>query len=175
MANALNYKNLESLQPVVNVINEANLAINIKDRVISDSPISEVLVGALGASAGGAVSFSALYLAGTAGLSAAGITSGLATAGALVGGGMAAGVFVLAAPIAILASLGVLLASKRKRDQLNKEKRRLLQAAIEKQQSIIKELQREVKETRARADYLQSLNILLQKVIRELKADLQSA
>ena len=43
------YKNIESLQPIVNVVNEAANAINDKTRTISESAIPEVLTGALGA------------------------------------------------------------------------------------------------------------------------------
>ena len=55
----------------------------------------------------GVGSFAALYgLGSVVGLSAAGITSGLAAAGSIVGGGMVAGVFVLAAPVAVLGGIG---------------------------------------------------------------------
>ena len=47
------------------------------------------------------------------GLSAAGLTSGLAAAGVLIGGGMAAGVAVLAAPIAVLGIVGYSIAKNR--------------------------------------------------------------
>lgn len=77
----------------------------------------EGLGAAIGATAGGAGAFGALFLAGTTGLSAAGITSGLAAAGALVGGGMVAGIGVLAAPVAILGITGYALAKKRKNAQ----------------------------------------------------------
>lgn len=74
----------------------------------------EGLGAALGATAGGAGSFAALYLAGTTGLSAIGLTTGLATVGSIVGGGMLAGIGVLAAPVAILGIGGYALAKKRK-------------------------------------------------------------
>ena len=92
------FPSVDSLQQVVNVVNDAAVALSDKTRTIRESAISEVVVGALGAGVGGAASFAALYGLGVTGLSAAGITSGLATAGAIVGGGMAAGTFVLAAP-----------------------------------------------------------------------------
>ena len=82
----------DSLQQVVNVVNEAAIALDDGGRTIRESSIPEVLGGALGAGIGGAGSFAALYGLGTVGLSAAGITSGLATAGSIVGGGMVAGV-----------------------------------------------------------------------------------
>lgn len=101
------FQSVDSIQQVVNVVNEAAAALNDSKRTIKESAIPEVLAGALGAGIGGVGSFAALYGLGVVGLSAAGITSGLATAGAIVGGGMVAGVFVLAAPIAVLAAGGV--------------------------------------------------------------------
>lgn len=98
MSKELVFQSVESLQQVVNVINEAAAALNDKTRTIRESPITEVLAGALGAGIGGIGSFAALYGLGTVELSAVGITSGLATIGSVVGGGMAAGVFVMGAP-----------------------------------------------------------------------------
>ena len=66
------------------------------------------------------------------GLSAAGITSGLATAGSIVGGGMVAGIFVLAAPVAVLAAGGVGLASYLKNKQLRQEKERIYYEVLKK-------------------------------------------
>ena len=78
----------------------------------------EAAAVAVGGTLGGAASYTALYFAGTAGLSAAGMTSGLATAGALVGGGMAAGVSVLAAPVAVFAIAGYAIAKRRRNAKL---------------------------------------------------------
>lgn len=101
------FQSVDSLQQIVNVVNEAAAAVNDSKRTIKESAIPEVLAGALGAGIGGVGSFAALYGLGVVGLSAAGITSGLAAAGAVVGGGMVAGIFVLAAPTAALAAGGV--------------------------------------------------------------------
>lgn len=168
----MKFSSIESLQSVVNVINEAGLALQDKGRVIANSPISEVLTGALGAGIGGVGSFAALYGLGYVGLSAAGITSGLATAGALVGGGMVAGIFVLAAPIAILAGTGVGVASHLRNKQLKQEKDRLYQEAVRKQNAIIKALREENASNKERIDYLTSLNVLLTQAIKDLKHDL---
>lgn len=114
-----------------------------------------------------------LYGLGSAvGLSAAGITSGLAAAGSIVGGGMVAGVFVLAAPVAVLAAGGVGLASHLKNKQLRQEKERLYKEALAKHQAIIKALKDEAEADKEWLDYLQSLNILLLRAIDDLKADL---
>lgn len=166
------YKNIESLQPIVNVVNEAASALNDKTRTISESAIPEVLTGALGAGIGGVVSFTALYGLGTVGLSAVGITSGLAAAGAIIGGGMVAGIFVLAAPIAGLAATGVGVATHIKNKQLKQEKERLYQEALKKHQAIIQSLKKETDADQKRLDYLQSLNIMLTKAIEDLRKDL---
>ena len=171
----MNFQNVESLQSVVNVINEAASALNDKNRTIRESAIPEVLAGALGAGIGGVGSFAALYGLGVVGLSAAGITSGLATAGSILGGGMVAGVFVLAAPMAVLAVTGVGVASLFKEKQLKQEKERLYEEALVKQHAIIKALEEEINAEKERIDYLQSLNILLQQAIKDLKADLGEA
>ncbi len=170
--NELIYKNIESLQPIVNVVNEAASAINDKTRTIKESAIPEVLTGALGAGIGGALSFTALYGLGTVGLSAVGITTGLATAGGIVGGGMVAGIFVLAAPVAGLAAAGVGIASHLKSKQLKQEKERLYEEALKKHQAIIQTLKNEADADQKRLDYLQSLNILLTQAIKDLRKDL---
>ena len=166
------YKNLEALQPIVNVVNEAANAINDKTRTIQESAIPEVLTGALGAGIGGVLSFTALYGLGTIGLSAAGITSGLATAGGIIGGGMVTGIFVLAAPIAVLAAGGVGVASHLKNKQLKQEKERLYKEALKKHQAIIQSLKDEADADQKRLDYLQTLNILLTQAIKDLRKDL---
>ena len=169
----MKFQSVEALQQVVNVVNEAAAAVSDKSRTIRESAIPEVLMGALGAGIGGVGSFAALYgLGSVVGLSAAGITSGLAAAGGLVGGGMVAGVFVLAAPVAILAAGGVGLASHLKNKQLRQEKERLYKEALAKHQAIIKALKDEAEADKERLDYLQSLNILLSRAIDDLKADL---
>ena len=156
----MKFQSVEALQQVVNVVNEASDALSDKKRTIRESAIPEVLLGAIGAGAGGAISFTALYGLGTVGLSAAGITSGLAAAGAgasAVMGGllspMVAGIFVLALPAAGLAAAGVGTAVHMKNRQLRQEKQAL-------------------NESRERQEYLQSLNTLLARAVQDLKHDL---
>ena len=131
-----------------------------------------MLAGALGAGIGGIGSFAALYGLGTVGLSAAGITSGLAAIGGVVGGGMVAGVFVMAAPVVVLAGGGILLASNLKNKQLKQEKERLYKEALQKHEATIQALKTEPDADKERLDYLQSLNILLTQAIKDLKNDL---
>lgn len=168
----MNFQSVEALQSVMNVVNEAAAALNDKERTIGESAIPEVLAGVLGAGIGGVGSFAALYGLGSVGLSAAGITSGLAEAGRIVGGGMVAGVFVLAAPVAVLGGVGVCVASHLKHKQLRQEKERLYREALSKHDAIIKALKEEADAARERLDYLQSLNILLQRAIKDLQKDL---
>lgn len=175
----MNFQNAESLKPVINVVNEAAHALNDSKRTIKESAIPEVLAGAVGAGMGGVVSFAALYGLGTVGLSAAGIMSGLATAGgaasALAGGivsASVAGIFVLAAPVAALAAGGVGIAAHLKHKQLKQEKERLYKEALKKHQAILIALKNENTQNKERIDYLQSLNILLQKACNDLAKDL---
>lgn len=90
------------------------------DELRRDEPkVADVAGAAVGGTLGSAASFTALYFGGSVvGLSAAGISAGLATAGTLVGGGMAAGVGVLAAPVAILAVGGYAIVKKRRSAKL---------------------------------------------------------
>lgn len=169
----MNFQNAESLKDVQSVINEAALALNDKTRTIKSSAISEVLAGAAGMGVGGAMSFAALFFAGkVVGLSAAGITSGLAAAGGIIGGGMAAGVGIIAAPVAILGAAAVGAAAHHKNKQLRKQKELCYQEAIKKQNAIIVALREEKTSDKERIEYLNSLNILLQSAIKDLKHDL---
>lgn len=169
----MKFQSQDALKTVQSVIDEANEALNDRTRTIAKSAIPEVLAGALGAGAGGALSFAALYLGGSVvGLSAAGITSGLAAAGALVGGGMAAGVAVLAAPVAVLGATGVGVASHVKNKKLKEAKELCYREAVRKQNAIIKALKNESDADKERIDYLNSLNTLLQSAIKDLEYDL---
>jgi flagellar biosynthesis regulator FlaF len=85
---------------------------------------------------------------------------------------MVAGVFVLAAPVAALAAVGVGTASHLKNKQLRQEKERLYKAALEKHQAIIQALKDETDASKERIEYLQSLNILLERAVRDLRQDL---
>lgn len=171
--NKMSFPSTDSLQYVVNVVNDAAMALDDPKRTIKESSIPEVLAGALGAGIGGVASFAALYgLGSVVGLSGAGITSGLAVAGSVVGGGMAAGIFVLAAPVAILAAGGVGVASRLKAKKLKQEKERLYKEALRKHEAIIQALKNSAQESKERQEYLQGLNILLQKAINDLQKDL---
>ena len=164
------FQSVESLQQVVNVINEAAFALNDKCRTIRESAIPEVLGSALGAGIGGVISFGALYGAGTVGLSAVGITSGLNALA--LGLGMVPGIFVLAIPITGLAVGGYGITSHLRNKQLRQEKERLYTEALKKHEAIIKALKDEADADKERLDYLQSLNILLTQAIKDLKKDL---
>ena len=175
----MNFQSVESLQQVVNVVNEAASALNEKSRTIKESAIPEVLAGALGATAGGVGSFALLYGLGTVGLSGPAIMSGLAAAGhaasVILSGAVSAsvaGIFVLALPIAGTAATAVGIASHLKNKQLRQEKERLYTEALKKHEAIIKALKDEADADKERLDYLQSLNILLTQAIKDLKKDL---
>lgn len=168
----LNFKSINSLDSVARVLKDAGDALSNPTAGIKESAIPEVLTGALGAGVGGGISFAALYALGTVGLSAAGMTSALATAGAIVGGGMAAGVFVLAAPVAALGGVGVWIAAKRNQKKLLQAKEKMLQDAIRKRDAIVAELGSRVDMSEDRINRLTALNTLLQQAVKDLQADL---
>lgn len=85
---------------------------------------------------------------------------------------MVAGVFVLATPVAVPGGVGVGVASHLKNKQLRQEKERLYKEALSKHDEIIKALKEEADADKERMDYLQSLNILLQRAITDLQKDL---
>lgn len=172
MSKNLLYKNIDSLEPINKVLNEASAAIKDSSRTIKTSDIPEVLGAVTGIGIGGAAGFGLLSILGTSGLSAVGITSGLATAGSIVGGGMVAGIGVLAAPAVLLGVGGYALLSSAKKKKLVQAKEALLQEAIRKHDAIIRELKSNLNKTQDRVDYLNSLNLLLQGAIKDLKADL---
>lgn len=172
MSARLIYRNLDALVPVEKALAEADAGLGDPHRTVDTSGMPEVLGAALGAGLGGGVSFAALYLAGTTGLSAIGITTGLAAAGAIVGGGMAAGVFVLAAPVALLGVWGHALIVRRNRRKLAETKELLLQRAIQKRDAVLIRLQEEVNANAERLQYLTTLNVTLQGIVKDLQADL---
>ncbi|WP_125767210.1 hypothetical protein [Lapidilactobacillus wuchangensis] len=170
---SMKFKDIESLNRVQSVIDDADKAIKQKSRKLKDSPLGETVSGALGAGVGAGIGFAGLYLGGSvAGLSAAGITSGLATAGAVIGGGMAAGVAVLAAPAVVLAGAGIGVASHHKNKKLRAAKELVYKNAIAKQTKILQELKKESDADKERLDYLNGLNMLLKAAINDLKFDL---
>lgn len=166
------YRSLLALEPVKRALAEAAAGLGDPTRTIADSGIPEVLGAALGSGVGGGLGFAALYFGGTVGVSAAGIASGLAGAGALVGGGMAAGVFVLAAPVAVLGVAGYAVVSQRNRRKLFQQEKVLLQTALQRRDAILIKLKNDAAENAERADYLTALNAVLQGIIRDLRHDL---
>ena len=75
-------------------------------------------------------------------------------------------------PIALLAAGGVGLAAHLKNKQLQQEKERLYKEVLAKHTAIIKAMEEEINASKERLDYLQSLNILLQQAIKDLRKDL---
>ena len=170
--NKMIYKSVDALVPVQRVINEAGKALSDKTMTIDDSEISEVLRAAGSMAVGGCISFAALFYGGVTGLSAAGITSGLAAAGGIVGGGMAAGVLVLAAPVAVLGAGAAIYASSKNKKKLKQAKELCYKEAIKKQNAIIRELSEERTAAKERIELLTGYNNLLRGIINDLGHDL---
>lgn len=166
------YKNLGALEPIKKVLADADKAVNDKTRTIETSDIPEVLGGITGGAVGVGIGLTLVYTSGVAGLSAAGITSGLAALGAFIGGGMVAGMFVAAAPMAILGVAGYAVLAEKNKEELLQTKETLFQEAIRKHDAILREIDKKVHLSEERNRYLTSLNVLLRQIIDDLKADL---
>lgn len=168
------FQNLNALKTVEHVIAEIDQGLGNKSRTISTSSMPEVLATALGIGSGSALSFAALYLSGTVlGVSAAGVASALSAAGAVVGGGATTGIFVLAAPIAILGLIGIQFARRRRALRLKHAKIFCYKRCLAHLASLKNAIQIESKEAAAeRIEYLKALYITLQAAIKDLKHDL---
>lgn len=176
----MKYQTLESLQPLIEIVNEAAEMLNDKNRTLRPHTISETIGATIGSAIGSTFSLGTLKFLGTTGLSASGITSGLATAGGFVGGGMVAGIFVLAAPIAVCAAGGAVVVGRRKNALLRQEKERLYQDALRKSEAMNKKLKEDVNDLKKgsnadkeKIEDLQRVNVLLRQVIMDLKKDLE--
>lgn len=169
----MKFQSQDALKTVQSVIDDADKALKDKSRRMKDSPIGEVVAGAIGVGVGAGIGFAGLYLGGSVvGLSGAGIMSGLAAAGGLIGGGAVAGIAVLAAPAVILGGAGIGVASHVKNQKLREAKELIYKNALAKQTAIIKALEEEKDADKERIDYLNGLNILLKSAIKDLKHDL---
>ena len=151
---------------------EADKALNDHSRTITTSDIPEVLGGIAGELIGVGIGLTLVYAAGVTGVSAAGITSGLAMLGAVIGGGMVAGIFVAGAPMALLGMGGYAIVAHRNKRRLMQTKEALFQEALRKHDAILRELEDRIGLSEERSRYLNSLNVLLQRIIDDLRMDL---
>lgn len=166
------FQSLNSLKTVEHLFSEIDLGLGNKLRTIKDSSMPEVLAASLGVGTGSAISFAALYLGGSVvGVSSAGVASALTSAGAIIGGGSSVGIFIIAAPFAILSFLGLKVAFRSRAKRLKAAKilcykRALVRLALIKNANESETLDAERKE------YLRALYITLQAAIIDLKHDL---
>ncbi|OEG16534.1 hypothetical protein RV12_GL002751 [Enterococcus quebecensis] len=169
----MKFQSFDSLKMVQDVIEDAALALEDTSRKLKDSPLTEVISGAIGIGIGTGIGFAGLWFGGSVvGVSAAGITSGLAAAGGILSGGMVAGIAVLATPAIVLGIGAVSISMKHKKKRLDRAKELLCQKALEKQAEINDALREEIEASKERIDYLLGLSILLESAIKDLKHDL---
>ena len=166
------YNSKDSLQKVVNLLNDVSLALNDRKRTISESLIPPAVFGAVGTGIGGATSYLALYSLGTVGVSGSAIMSALGVIGKFFGVKAGVSIVILSLPVALLGISGYAVGAKVRDKYLRQERERLKNIAIEKQYAMIQELKKESKETKERIEYLTKLNIMLESVINDLKKDI---
>lgn len=161
------FKTMESLQPVVQVINETAAAVNDPERTAIDSSIQDLLTGSLHATSAAAGSIPA-----AAGAAAAAAPT-LAAAGGLTATGLALGALALAGPAIALAGAGIGALALVNEKQLREEKIRLYNTAGNRRRDLARLLQAEDTLTLERRDYLRSLDTLLRQAMEKLREDLQ--
>ena len=165
----MKFQSQDALKQLQAIIDEADAALNDKSRRMKDSPIQEVIAGAVGARAG----LSGLYLGGSvAGLGAVGVTSGVAVTSGVIGGGIVAGLATIVAPAAIVCGGALCAVAHRKNKKLRDSKMLMYKNMIAKQTAIITELKDEADADKERIEYLIGVNNSLQSCIEGLQHDL---
>lgn len=173
------FKSLESLEPIEDVVKEASAALDDKNRTIAQSRMPKVLAVANGAGANSAASFSAIYYVAAEKPGAVKPSSGAAahetpkkaSPHAAFAKGAKNTLTVLYA-LSPYGSLTMGISAARMHKLLRQEKGRLLTTLIEKRCAIAAAIEEESDAAQERAAYLNSLNILLEKAIVELKVSL---
>ena len=166
------YNNKDSLQKVVNLLNDISFALNDKKRTISKSLIPPAVFATVGTSIGGATSYLALYSLGQVDLSGPAIMSALGVIGKFFGVKAGVSIVILSLPVALLGVSGYAVGTKVRDKYLRQERERLYNIAIERQYAMIQELKMESEATKERMEYLTKLNIMLESVIDDLKKDI---
>lgn len=168
--NELYYKKVKDLQIVVELVNEAAVALEDKTRVIAQSPTANALyIAGKGAGALGAgLSLAAMYSLGIPT-----IVTFFSTSLLYMGAAALAGTFALAAaPVVVLGAGGALVAKKAKKNHLIKEKRRILLEVKEKIRLLMQAMKQEKDSPEERRQLLRTLKDNLMKAQKELTSDL---
>ncbi|MBL6991894.1 MAG: hypothetical protein ISR65_19080 [Bacteriovoracaceae bacterium] len=173
------YNDLQSLDPIKEIINSANIALEKKERIGFTEDVSDKLGGRLGTSLGLGVSSSTVMYAGYharmgVGVGAAIVTSGLTSIGGSVGGGILSGVVLASSPILIFGVGGAYFLSKIKTKMLKQEKIQLIKEITKKQCAIQSQLNRDdlPPDIEGGAAHFKELMMLLQEKKSRLQNDL---
>jgi hypothetical protein len=172
MPKKTNFESTESLGVISLVIEEAGEAAADKTRNIFNSPISDVLIATVAAGGGVGIDIAVISLIARKTFGKLGMPAILHVIKTIGLGNAKRGMFFLTIPVALLGLGGNLLAKFINKNQLTETKERLLQEAVEKLHAIIETQREEADATKARADELGQLNLILTDFIEKLKDDL---
>ena len=166
----MNYRSIESLERIERLCEETDIALDNKHIRRRTIPffVGFLIIGGLLICCL-LFAYILLFNAGTAGLSAVGITTALATIG--LGGGMVGGIFVLGLIIALPPIVAGVVFFGIRELKFKTEKDSLYKEALKKQEAIVRALKEERDADSERIEYLNELNILLKRTIRELNQD----
>ena len=173
MFRKLIYPTRGSLKPVQDVLTEAAELCDEKFLSNWKLDVPPAAGGAIGAAAGVGVGKGTLVVGAAAGTKgAAALTSGSAFAGHAVGAGMAAGIGIVAAPVAALGAVGYSVFRHKQKKQLVAEKKELLGEAEVRRKSVQDLRTKWLERNRALEDRLQGCLVRLDDAIKHLRDDL---
>jgi hypothetical protein len=162
------YPTRQSLEPVRSAISDAFDLFDENFQKSWSIGLAPSAVGIAGGVAGAAVGKGTLVIGAVSGThGAAALASGLAFAGTVIGGGMAAGIAVVAAPVAIVGGGAYLWARTKQQSRLDQEKQALLEVATTKLAAIGKHSWPKTLE-----DHVRRVEARLEDAISYLKNDL---
>lgn len=157
----INFKSENELKKVQEVLNEADEGINDKSRTVAKSTMSELLNGILDMDISEVMGLASIVT--RVGVSRFAVTGGLTGI---------AGFSPLFAPVTVVLGVGFGVAKYIRNKKLKNQKELCYKEAIKKQNAIIQALKEESDADKERLDYLNSMNKILQAVIKDLKHDL---
>lgn len=167
-----NFRNVESLQFVINILNDAYLLLGEKEKEHIKSRISELKAGALGYGTGTMCSLAILSRLGIKGLSTGGVASGLTVAGETVKGGMLAGMFVMSLPAVICTGAGVCISKYVLSEQLKGEEYCIYTEIWEVLYSFERGLIQKDEVEEEKNIHIEALILMLRRILADIKDDL---
>ena len=164
----MNYRSIESLERIERLCDEVDIVLDNKKTKRRGLPLFVgvlIIIGCLLLAM--LFVYVLIFNLGTVGLSAAGITSALAA----IGGGMVGGIFAIGLIIALPPIIAGTIFFTIRELKFKSEKDSLYKEALKKHEAVLRALKEQRDEDAEKMEYLNELNIMLKRTIRELNED----